>query len=59
MRESGLKSKYTAELIKYTLVSLHAREWIEILMIDVMMDIKAVSLHAREWIEILKLNLAD
>ena len=36
------------------IVSLHAREWIEIHIILVITIQKEVSLHAREWIEINK-----
>ena len=51
MRESGLKSGAQACINRY-IVSLHAREWIEIELLKCVGHAEFVSLHAREWIEI-------
>ena len=52
MRESGLKSQWGIYITAHARVSLHAREWIEMLNTYVSMQEQTVSLHAREWIEI-------
>ena len=53
MRESGLKLRIQKILTHKCYVSLHAREWIEILYSFTSNSHICVSLHAREWIEII------
>ena len=53
MRESGLKLRIQKILTRRCLVSLHAREWIEIAYQYQPVSTYTVSLHAREWIEII------
>ena len=52
MRESGLKYDGTYKHVIHLGVSLHAREWIEIMRYLITIYVVPVSLHAREWIEI-------
>ena len=52
MRESGLKLNWLKNIRLWYCVSLHAREWIEIIMFISEQSTPTVSLHAREWIEI-------
>ena len=55
LRGSGLKSLCSVNIVKYALVSLFTREWIEIVVSFSRFCITNVSLFTREWIEIVKM----
>ena len=53
LRGSGLKSLCSVNIVKYALVSLFTREWIEICFSAICIPNAGVSLFTREWIEVL------